>query len=65
MFCVVQAPESSLKWNESLSAPARFASIWKVTVAVVDRVKLITTWPVEVSDGVPKFWVPLFGHSIA
>jgi hypothetical protein len=29
-------------------------------------VKLICTWPVEVSDGVPKFWlVPLFGHSIA
>jgi hypothetical protein len=29
-------------------------------------VKLITTWPVEVSDGVPKFWFePLFGHSIA
>jgi hypothetical protein len=33
---------------------------------VVDRVKLITTWPVEVSAGVLKFWfAPLFGHSMA
>jgi hypothetical protein len=49
-----------------LSAPAKFASIWKVTFAVCDSVKLIWTWPVEVSEGVAKFWLlPLFGHSIA
>jgi hypothetical protein len=28
-------------------------------------VKLICTWPVEVSAGVAKLCVPLFGHSIA
>jgi hypothetical protein len=28
-------------------------------------VNVICTWPVEVSEGVAKFWVPLFGHSIA
>jgi hypothetical protein len=28
-------------------------------------VKLICTWPVEVSAGVAKFWVPLLGHSMA
>jgi hypothetical protein len=29
-------------------------------------VKLICTWPVAVSEGVPKFWLaPLFGHSMA
>jgi hypothetical protein len=29
-------------------------------------VNAICTWPVEVSAGVPKFWLlPLFGHSIA
>jgi hypothetical protein len=38
-----------------LSAPAKFASIWKLTFAVCDSVKLIWTWPVEVSEGVPKF----------
>jgi hypothetical protein len=49
-----------------LSAPARFASIWKLTFAVCDSVKLICAWPVEVSAGVAKFWfAPLFGHSIA
>ena len=46
--------------------PARFANIWNVTFAVCDSVKLIWTWPVEVSAGVAKFWfAPLFGHSIA
>jgi hypothetical protein len=35
------------------------------TFAVCDSVKLICTWPVEVSEGVPKFWVaPLFGQII-
>ena len=49
-----------------MSAPARFASIWKLTFAVCDSVKLIWTWPIEVSAGEPKFWfAPLFGHSIA
>ena len=38
----------------------------KLTFAVADRVKVITTWPVEVLDGVTKFWfAQLFGHSIA
>jgi hypothetical protein len=33
---------------------------------VADRLKLICTWPVEVSEGVAKFWfAPLFGHSMA
>jgi hypothetical protein len=55
-----------LKWNESLSAPDRLASILNCTFAVCDSVKLICTWPVEVSDGVAKLWfAPLFGHSIA
>jgi hypothetical protein len=37
-----------------------------VTFAVADSVKLMITWPVEVSAGVPKFWFePLFGHSMA
>jgi hypothetical protein len=45
---------------------ARFACIWKVTLAVADNVKAIWTWPVEVSAGVPKFWLaPLLGHSMA
>ena len=65
MFCVTHEPESSLKWNESSSWPGRFASIWNVTFAVCDSVKLICTWPVELSEGEPKFWVPLFGHRIA
>ena len=49
-----------------MSWPDRFASIWKVTFAVCESVKEMTTWPVEVSAGVAKFWLlPLFGHSIA
>jgi hypothetical protein len=45
---------------------ARFACIWNVTLAVCDSVNAIWTWPVEVSAGVPKFWLaPLFGHSMA
>jgi hypothetical protein len=66
LFCAVQAPESSLSWKESLSAPERFASIWNVTFAVADSVKLIATWPVAVSEAVARLWLlPLFGHSMA
>ena len=36
-----------------------------MTFAVAVKLKLMITCPVAVSDGVAKFWVPLFGHSIA
>jgi hypothetical protein len=40
---------------ESSAVFGKFACNAKVTFAVADRVKLISTWPVEVSEGVAKF----------